>query len=455
MNANPTPLLGLVNASVATSNFQTLPVNQASVTVAQTQQGLIPTVTGAASLTQCVSISSTVPTLASTLVYTEGFGTAFKTRFDASKSLTPTTPAQGQITAYFQNVPNIPYNSESGLTVQTGTHGAVGTADLGVADFGTRLKAVFTNLPAGARIWVTPSNVTGTPPAAPAGFTLANAGDNRTTPFAYIVSAETAGDGGSGIPAGTPGTNGLVEITPPTGTTTATAVWEVLNTNPNAIEALNFGVYVSYTANQSTNTPPAGVSQVAMSFAPSSTTPVTTASSGPIPRFLDTSTAKTAFSIIPCRSILLFPFVTNTNGFDTGIAISNTSTDPFGTTPQAGNCQLYFYGGTAQPSTLPINVPSATGTIATGTSYAFTASSLAPGFSGYMFAVCNFQFAHGFAFVSQFGNAFNGTMGYLALTVPDPAIYGPLGKRQAVANANADTTDLGKTNVVTGEQLGQ
>ena len=30
-------------------------------------------------------------------------------------------------------------------------------------------------------------------------------------------------------------------------------------------------------------------------------------------------------------SNLLFPFVTSISGFDTGIALSNTSTDPFGT----------------------------------------------------------------------------------------------------------------------------
>ena len=29
--------------------------------------------------------------------------------------------------------------------------------------------------------------------------------------------------------------------------------------------------------------------------------------------------------------MLLYPFVTNSNGFDTGISIANTSTDPIGT----------------------------------------------------------------------------------------------------------------------------
>ena len=36
-----------------------------------------------------------------------------------------------------------------------------------------------------------------------------------------------------------------------------------------------------------------------------------------------------------------------------------------------------------------------------------------------MFAVCNFQYAHGFAFISDVG-ARNLAMGYLAVVIPDP-----------------------------------
>jgi hypothetical protein len=43
----------------------------------------------------------------------------------------------------------------------------------------------------------------------------------------------------------------------------------------------------------------------------------------------------------------------------------------------------------------------------------------APNFQGYMIAVCNFQYAHGFAFVSDVG-ARNLAMGYLALIIPGP-----------------------------------
>jgi hypothetical protein len=101
--------------------------------------------------------------------------------------------------------------------------------------------------------------------------------------------------------------------------------------------------------------------------------------------------------------------VVNQGGFDTGIAISNTSTDPIGTPPATGACTLSAFGANA-PAPVVIKP------IATGTSYTALASDLFPGFSGYMFALCNFQFAHGFAFISDAG-ARNFATGYLALVV--------------------------------------
>lgn len=63
------------------------------------------------------------------------------------------------------------------------------------------------------------------------------------------------------------------------------------------------------------------------------------------------------------------------------------------------------------------------------------------GFSGYIIADCDFQFAHGFAFITQIGT-FLGTEGYLALIIPDPAL-----------NARkAEPFDDG--GVIGGEQLG-
>jgi hypothetical protein len=109
----------------------------------------------------------------------------------------------------------------------------------------------------------------------------------------------------------------------------------------------------------------------------------------------------------------LYPYVTNIQGFDTGLAIANTTTDPFGTGAQAGSCDLNWYQGTNNPA------KGNSGTIATGTIYTTLASTAVPGFNGYMIAVCNFQYAHGFAFVSDVG-ARNLAMGYLAVVIADP-----------------------------------
>jgi hypothetical protein len=47
-----------------------------------------------------------------------------------------------------------------------------------------------------------------------------------------------------------------------------------------------------------------------------------------------------------------------------------------------------------------------------GTTYTNLTSSLAPGFNGYVIAVCDFPFAHGFGFLSDLGAT------KLATTIP-------------------------------------
>jgi hypothetical protein len=162
---------------------------------------------------------------------------------------------------------------------------------------------------------------------------------------------------------------------------------------------------------------------VAGSFAPtptgigvSSSTAAAASATLPIPRFADSTTSRAAFIIYLCRTNLLFPFVTNQSGFDTGLAIANTSLDTgvFATaTPtQTGGCTMFSYGDNA-----PASIP--TGTIAAGKVYVNLASVVMPNFQGYVIAQCAFQYAHGFAFVSDLG-ARNLAMGYLALVIPEP-----------------------------------
>jgi len=67
--------------------------------------------------------------------------------------------------------------------------------------------------------------------------------------------------------------------------------------------------------------------------------------------------------------------------------------------------------------------------------YTTLASVTVPNFQGYMIAICQFQYAHGFAFISDLG-ARNLAMGYLALVVPDPAGNGGRGANPLSSGAN-------------------
>jgi len=110
---------------------------------------------------------------------------------------------------------------------------------------------------------------------------------------------------------------------------------------------------------------------------------------------------------------LLFSYATNSNGFDTGIAISNTAKDPFGTPQETGVCTLYFYGSSDSEYT--------TQTIAPGTQFSSVVSLMAPGFSGYIIADCNFRNAHGWAMVSDLGaRNFAASVPAQVLVVPRP-----------------------------------
>ncbi len=229
------------------------------------------------------------------LSFTESFGNAFRTRVMAQN---PTayagqngTPGANGFTA--QNIPGAVYNSESGLVVPIGSGQTAG-----LADFGTRLKAQFISVPAGVRIFVSVANVLNnglpvSPPALPGGI-AANTG---LTGFAQLTSSETGAfsaiaptDSAAGVP--------VVELAVANGS--ATAVWEVINTNPNAMETVNFGVYISYPA----NTAAAGSATVNLGYAaspPAFTPDIAAAASSTlaIPRFLaDGSATRNVLTVV-------------------------------------------------------------------------------------------------------------------------------------------------------------
>jgi len=415
---------GAVTASLSINSSTSLAITNSTLTTGFVQQGLSAANTllrntanssssSGASFAQCSSASVTSTSSSSgalgVLQFAENFDTAFKIRESPS----------------FQNVPGTIYNSESGIIIPSTSivSGTTITEEPGLADYGTRLKATFNNVPSGVSLYVTTRDVTND-------FNPGNA-TGYTSAQAVLVLSETAPDTSASSTSavyteptasqtttyGLISTIGLSPVAINPATNSGLAVWEVINTNPNQIDTIDFGLYASYTANAAANSPAPGSFSVTLSFAPTpsggaftSTTGSAASSTLTIPRFSDSlDITKTLANITLCTTPMLFPYVINVNGFDTGLAIANTTTDPFGTAAQAGTCSLYFYGSSA-----PTTNPQITPVVATGTDYTNLASVLAPGFSGYMIANCNFQFAHGFAFISDVG-ARNLAMGYLAL----------------------------------------
>jgi len=327
------------------------------------------------------------------LRYEENFSTAFKKRsIDANattqKSFVASISQQNNLTVGTYNVEGGFRNAALTLPFPSVTSSA-GTMLVGDADWGTRLKAVFNNVPSGVRLYVGSTATQGPGAATP---DVANRTSGETSVYTEIT--------------------GINELT--ITNNSATAVWEILESDPNSFAHLNFPVYVRFTASPATNSPALGTATVNGSYAPTST--VTSAVAQNVPRFADNSTARNLFTTNPCATNLLFPFVTSQLGFDTGLAISATSVDPWGTSAQSGICSLNWYGSAFTGATT-------TPTIAAGTTYTTLTSNVlsnvAGGFTGYMIAICRFQYAHGFAFVSDLG-ARNLAMGYLALVIPDP-----------------------------------
>jgi len=180
---------------------------------------------------------------------------------------------------------------------------------------------------------------------------------------------------------------------------------------------LEFGLLMAYKADPSNNIPGLGTVTANGMFAPVST--VTGASTiAPVPRFADTSSAKNLITINQCISNLLFTFVSNQGGFNTGMVISNTSKDPYGTPNQAGTCTINYYGdtngGAAPPAQTSGVVPAGdylAWDLLSGGKFGVTPT---PGFQGYVIAQCKFQWAHGYAFISD-TNLQRVANGYLAL----------------------------------------
>lgn len=432
---------------------------------------------------------------------TEGFSTAFKVRnwsliaangaYNGS-DWSPTGSTNWTATDVNQNVPNALYNTESGLTFPgsntptpnpppgTGTSllapsggvpffNAQGIQNAGIASQGTRFYVKFGTAPAGSNASV--PNVV-----------RLRASGITTGYIALVLGADTNGAGGS--PAGTSG--GLPTITGGACTAGCTlissltggvAVYEVIFSNPSAIEAAKIDVWtnptVALTANPSTpEVGPAALTATA-GFAPWYTSGVngvnnarqmtstatsafnssdgSTTYSYPVPRFIDNQqSAVTLFDYSKCACDLLFPWVVGDSTFTTSIVIANTSLDPcngalltvpagtcsagFTAAPQSGKVTFWYFGtvGISTDPTTPISTQaSQTSTAmvpagsylahivspgAAGTTTANGLNRLSANFAGYVIAQAQFQYCHGIAAIGSALPGF-GTQTYIGLTL--------------------------------------
>jgi len=404
-----------ITSTVAISPPTALPLNNfsAQLTVGFAAKGLLSSTSSVTTFKQCNDVNSSGGTIsidpnatppngvgnAGSVTLTEGFAQSFKVR---NISVNSTNPPNGGAAPVPQAVP--------GAVEPTATETGFYSPDFvstvaGLADFGTRLKIVFNNVPAGANVYV-PVLLT---PGAGTGLTssLGTTSFGGGSLWLQLITSETGA-----FNAATPTTGSISQVSITAGS--GQAVYEVINEDPSAAESAVVGVTVAYVANPGAGSPAIGpVATANASFAPISNDFVAEPNTVPVPRFVNNSTAGNLFSIIACATHLLYPFVTNQAGFDTGVAIANTSMDPYGTSTQTGTCVITPFGSpTSTAFTTPANVDP-------GTVFADLVSVMFPGFQGYLIADCAFQYAHGFAFITKVG-AVDLAEGYLALIIPDP-----------------------------------
>jgi len=411
--------------TIAVSNPSAVPINNPQQIVAFVFNGLVQGQDDEVSFKQCNDVNVDSGKLkylaqgpAGLVKAIEGFASAFKIRDILTTPAAPTADAN-------QDVPGTNYPAvESGFWNNTddADFADAKIAGAGAADAGTRIKVEFANVPVGVHVFV-PVTIT----------------NGKAIPLVAQLVKNEAGAYSAATASSTFG-GGLSEVTISGGA--GMAVYEILAEDPANTEELDIPVEIAYIANPAGNSPSitSGPATAGVSFAPTTTPPDYTSNTSPVPRFLDTATQANRFIVNACRTNLLYPFVTNQAGYDTGLAIANTSQDPYGTLTQHGTCDLNFFNGSTTP---PPPAKFTTADVGAGSVYTNLLSIVAPGFQGYIIAVCNFQYAHGYAFLlgGTPGSANQVAQGYIALIIPDPG--------RGIGASGFDKADAGS-----GEMLG-
>jgi len=364
VNAQQLPVASAVNLSVtATTGAGAVPITNPTQQVAVTQSGL------AMEVRKTDDSGAYVPSL----LTCSGYNTTLLTGGDY-----PAPPAPGGRTINLKFIEGFA-NAFRPLAGEHGTQipGLPAPYNLaGRADHGTRLRAVFSNVPANVAVFVTTQQVS-----------------QGTSTSAQARCTTTPGGGFAACTPSSPADGGLYRV-PISATGTGDAYWEITASDPGAVETISFGVAVAFNP-----TPPAGTVNVLGSFSPISSQGNATPGPDDLPRFVSKLSPVPAFVLEPCRTVLLFQFLTSIPGWDTGIAVTNTTLDSplFNTTGQSGKCTAYFYqpGVTVPPLESPVIPP--------GGQWLWTLYSYKPNFQGYMLVSCDFQHAYGFAFISDLG----------------------------------------------------
>ena len=442
-------------ATITISGSTSLSVQAINVTVATINPGLVGNaVTASNGWLQC--IPETLANGGMAITFKEGFPTAWKTKnfsyidvLDGGNGTYAGTDYSYNGTYFHpadivQNVPGALYNTESGFmfppstaipnpnpplglgtaTVTTGSPNGYaltsanyanfngGTFDTGISAAGTvtqgtRFAVALANVPTGVSVYF------------PTAVLLKNQATNGVTGVMVMTSTDSAG-AGAYTPPSSVGTSTYVQVS-------GLVVYEVLFSDPLAFEYANILPEISYVPNLSQNLPQVGqAATAAVSFAPFYTgggaNLPQTISAFPIPRFLPGLTPAQLFVINKCACNILFPWVASVAGFDTGIALANTSLDPgaangFTATPQSGTVTFWYFGlqgGTVAniPPQTSVSVPagqvltyvlSQSNTPVYWTTGGNGLDNRAAGFSGYVIAQAQFQYCHAFAYLSALG----------------------------------------------------
>jgi hypothetical protein len=238
------------------------------------------------SVGRCASL--TAPVRAGVLRFAENFGTAFLTRTWAPFVDSDSSPAPAP-----QNIPGMIYNTESNFYAPALT-GSPDLATIGLASQGTRFRATIVNIPTGAAVYVstTPVVFTGGVPAVATQGLAARLIANEATAFAPLAPTGTL----EGVP--------VVQLLVTNGV--ANAVWEVLRTNPNAVDTADFAVWALPGSADGTVAVNGSLAPAPFSFTPSEG--AAASATLPLPRFVAaTNPADNLVNITACTVTITTP----------------------------------------------------------------------------------------------------------------------------------------------------